>query len=125
MAGGGIDFLLERAVDAQELRAVLTRVLGVRDVEVVDDVADLQGGRPAYAALYGTTGDFRAHVSLDPLGDRDTVRAVARELGTGALVPDEDSDSPYAYIHVTPDGEETPVLIQALDDEDEIRLYKP
>ena len=119
---GGIDFLLERRVAAPELRSALATALGVADVEVVQDLADLVGNRPAYAVVYDAAGDFALHVSLDPRGDLETVRAVAAALGTAALAPD-DSPNPYTWILVRPDGSDEPVSLQpdALDD-DEYRL---
>jgi len=119
----GTDFFLERWVTADELRGALVDALGVSDVEVVRDLADLVGGQPAYAALYEAGGEFAAHVSVDPDGDRETVRAVARALGTRALA-DDGSANPYTWILVHPDGREETVSIEPREDED-INLYKP
>jgi hypothetical protein len=121
----GIDFLLERRVPADELRDALAGVLGVSDVEVVGDVEELAGDRPAQAVMYDVAGDFAVNVSLDPKGDRETVRAVAHALGLRALTGG-DSVDPFAWILVHPDGREEAVSLDpdALDAE-EYRLYRP
>jgi hypothetical protein len=121
----GIDFLLERRVPADELRGALAGVLGVSDVEVVGAVEELTGDRRAQAVMFDVAGDFAVNVSLDPEGDLETVRALARALGLRALTGGDAVD-PFTWILVHPDGRDERVSLDpdALDEE-VYRLYKP
>jgi len=101
-----------------------------------------QGGLPAVEAspltaarcsrarrsrLAATAGEFRTHVSLD--GDHvglDTVRTTVRALDTPAIVPDEETYNPCAFVLIRPDGSSERVGLQAdaPDDRDEYRLLR-
>jgi hypothetical protein len=120
----GIDFLLAGPVAQPELRGALAEALGEHAIEIVADAADLAGGQPLFAIVHEVGGDFRTHVSLDPRGDLETVRAVSRFLGMNAITPDDDTANPYAMILVHPDGRTERVTLQPgpLDERDEYRL---
>jgi hypothetical protein len=124
MPDTGIDFVMEGRVETPELRGALAEALGVHDVEIVRAVPRMKGDQAAYAVVREVGGDFGTHVSLDPRGDLETVRAVSRALGMRAITPDDDSDNPYAMVLVRPDGRTERVALQAeaLDERGEYRL---
>jgi hypothetical protein len=114
---GGIDFLLPKRVDRQELADLLAEALEVRSVEVVGDVADVIGDQEGLALVYEVRGEFRTLVQLMGRGDLETVKWVARGLGTHALAPDDSTDHPSAMLLVRYDGSTEKVLLAADDDE--------
>ena len=121
-----MDAYFERRVGHDELRAALSAVLGATEIDIIDDYGDL---RPVEltALVWPTHGDFLTHVRLESaraVGPAE-IRALGAALDTTAITPDDASSNPYAYRRFTPAGDDDAVAIQAVDDEDVIRLYRP
>ncbi len=85
----------------------------MRTVEIVHAVEDAIGDQEALAVVDEVRGEFRTHVALFPRGDVETVKAVARALGTHALAPDDESPNPYAMLLIRYDGAIERVCLQA------------
>jgi hypothetical protein len=117
MDGEGIDFLLPKRVDRRELSEVLADALEVRSVEVVGEVEEVIGDQEGLAIVHEVRGEFRTLVQLVRRGDLETVKRVARGLGTHVLAPDDSTDNPYGMLLIRYDRSAEKVVLAAEGDE--------